>query len=158
VIKGIVPSLWFDGQAEQAAQFYTSIFPDSRITGLSRFGEAGPGPEGTAIAVDFELRGQPINAINGGPEFKFTEAISLRVDCADQAEVDEYWEKLGVGGEFGPCGWLKDRYGLSWQIVPVALGRLLSDPDPDRARRAMDAMLKMSKLEVDVLEKAAAGG
>jgi|SRR5215213_2993679 len=154
-MQRIVPSLWFDTQAEEAVAFYASIFPDSRMTGISRYGADSPGPEGAAMAVDFELLGQKFNAINGGPEFKFTEAISLRVDCADQAEVDELWEKLGDGGEPGPCGWLKDRYGLSWQIVPVALGELLSDPDPGRAQRAMQAMLKMGKIEIAGLRAAA---
>lgn len=154
-MQKIVPSLWFDGRAEEAAQFYVSLFPESEITSIARHGPAGPGPDGAVLTVDFRLNGHDFNAINGGPDFKFTEAISMRVNCVNQAEVDELWENLGAGGEPGPCGWLKDRFGLSWQIVPVALGELLSDPDPRRAKRAMEAMLKMSKIVIADLREAA---
>jgi predicted 3-demethylubiquinone-9 3-methyltransferase (glyoxalase superfamily) len=153
-MQKIVTSLWFDSEAEQAAQFYISIFPDSRINAIARYGPAGPGPEGSVMTIDFQLRGQDFNMINGGPEFKFSEAISLLVNCADQAEVDDLWDKLGAGGEYGVCGWLKDRYGLSWQIVPTALGEMLSDPDPAKARRVMEVMLKMSKIEIEPLQVA----
>jgi predicted 3-demethylubiquinone-9 3-methyltransferase (glyoxalase superfamily) len=156
-MQKIVTSLWFDDEAEEAAKFYCSIFPNSKVTKLSRYGSAGPRPEGMVMAVDFELDGQGFNALNGGPEFKFTEATSLLVNCQTQEEVDGLWEKLGAGGEYGPCGWLKDRYGLSWQIVPVALGEMLSDPDPVKSQRAMAAMLKMGKLDEDELRRAYEG-
>ena len=156
-MQKIVTSLWFDEQAEEAAKFYCSIFPNSKITQLSRYGSAGPRPEGMVMAVDFELDGQGFNALNGGPEFRFTEATSLLVNCQTQDEVDGLWEKLGAGGEHGPCGWLKDRYGLSWQIVPVALGEMLSDPDPVKSQRVMAAMLKMGKLDEAVLRRAYEG-
>ncbi|MFF8958095.1 VOC family protein [Streptomyces sp. NPDC014894] len=151
----ITPNLWFDTQGEEAATFYVSVFPNSGITNVSHYGEAGPRPAGTVLTVDFVLDGQPYTAINGGPEFTFTEAISLQIDCADQTEVDHYWTKLSEGGEEGPCGWLKDRYGLSWQVVPAALGELLGDPDQGRAQRAMRAMLGMKKLDVARLREAA---
>ncbi|MFD9814377.1 VOC family protein [Streptomyces sp. NPDC059080] len=154
----ITPNLWFDTQGKDAAEFYVSVFPHSRITQVSYYGEAGPRPAGTVLTVDFELDGQPYTAINGGPEFTFDEAISLLINCADQAEVDYYWDTLGKGGRTGPCGWLKDRYGLSWQVVPDALGELMSDPDPARAQRALQAMLGMQKLDVDALRAAADGG
>ena len=150
----IVPSLWFDTQAEEAAKFYVSIFKDSKITNITHYGSAGPRPEGMVMTVDFQLAGQAFNAINGGPDFKFTEATSLLVNCQNQAEVDDLWKKLGDGGEAGPCGWLKDRYGLSWQVVPVALGEMLSDPDPARSQRVMAAMLQMSKIDLAGLRKA----
>jgi predicted 3-demethylubiquinone-9 3-methyltransferase (glyoxalase superfamily) len=149
--------LWFDTQGEEAARFYTSLFPNSRITGISHYGEAGPRDAGTVMTVDFELDGQPFVALNGGPEFTFSEAISYQVSCESQDEVDHYWTTLSDGGEEGPCGWLKDRFGLSWQIVPTALPRLLKDPDPEKAQRAMAAMLQMRKIEIDELERAAAG-
>ncbi|MFF9477423.1 VOC family protein [Streptomyces sp. NPDC014733] len=154
----ITPNLWFDTQAKDAAEFYVSVFPRSRITQVSYYGEAGPRPAGTVLTVDFELDGQPYTAINGGPEFTFDEAISLLINCADQTEVDYYWDALGKGGRTGPCGWLKDRYGLSWQVVPDALGELMADPDPARAQRALQAMLEMQKLDVDALRAAADGG
>ena len=125
----ITPNLWFDTEGEEAARFYASVFPNSRITNVSHYGEAGPRAAGSVLAVQFVLDGQEFTAINGGPNFKFTEAISLSIDCADQDEVDHYWSKLGEGGSEGPCGWLKDRYGLSWQVIPAALPKLLSDPD-----------------------------
>jgi len=152
-------SLWFDTQAEEAANFYVSLFPDSKILNVARYGSAGPGEEGTVMVVDFQLAGQQVNAINGGPQFNFTEAISLVVNCESQDEVDDLWQKLTAdGGEPGQCGWLKDRYGLSWQIVPTAMADLLTDPDPDRSQRAMQAMLKMSRLDLAELRGAADGG
>lgn len=147
--------LWFDKEAEEAAHFYTSIFKDSRIVSVDRYGEAGPGEPGSVLMVAFELAGQEFLALNGGPAFKFTEAISIFVKCEDQAEVDEYWERLTEGGEESRCGWLKDKYGLSWQIVPNELGELLSDQNRDRADAAMQAMLGMRKIDVAALRKAA---
>jgi predicted 3-demethylubiquinone-9 3-methyltransferase (glyoxalase superfamily) len=154
----ISPFLWFDSQAEEAANFYVSVFPNSKIGKISRYGEAGPGPKGSVMVVEFELDGQHILALNGGPQFKFTEAISLSVDCKSQEEVDRYWQKLtSGGGSEGPCGWLKDRYGLSWQINPAILGQLLADPDPKKSRRVMEAMLKMKKIVIADLKKAYEG-
>ena len=153
----ITPCLWFDTEGEDAARFYTSVFPNSRIVDVARYGEAGPRPEGTVMTVQFELDGQEFVALNGGPDFTFNEAISFQVDCRDQEEVDAYWSALSEGGEEGPCGWLKDRFGLSWQIVPRALPELLSDPDREKSQRVMAAMLKMKKIEIDSLERAAAG-
>jgi predicted 3-demethylubiquinone-9 3-methyltransferase (glyoxalase superfamily) len=152
------PCLWFDTQGEEAAEFYTSIFPNSKIIEVSRYGSAGPRPEGTVMMVRFVLDGQEFLALNGGPEFTFSEAISFEITCADQEEVDEYWTKLGDGGEYGPCGWLKDRYGLSWQVVPAELTELLADADQERAQRAMKAMLQMQKLDVAELRRAADQG
>lgn len=150
--------LWFDSQAEQAAQFYVSIFDNSRITSISRYGEAGPGPEGSAMVVTFELEGLAFMGLNGGPMFKFTEAISMKVDCASQAEVDFYWDKLTAdGGQPGRCAWLKDKFGLSWQIVPTRLVELLQGADAKRSQRVMKAMLGMSKIDIAALEKAHAG-
>ncbi len=151
----VTPWLWFDTEGEQAAELYTSVFPNSRILEVTRYGSAGPREEGLALTVSFELDGQRVVALNGGPDFKHSEAFSFQIDCADQAEVDYYWEKLGDGGEFGPCGWLKDRFGLSWQVVPRRLQELLADPDKEKAQRVMAAMLKMGKIEVDELEQAA---
>jgi predicted 3-demethylubiquinone-9 3-methyltransferase (glyoxalase superfamily) len=155
----ITPFLWFDDQAEQAAEYYTSVFSNSRISAVSRSGEAGPGEPGSVLTVEFELEGQPFVGLNGGRmPFAFNESISFSVACADQAEVDHYWDTLiGDGGEPSMCGWLKDRYGLSWQIVPTALPALLADPDPARAARAMQAMLQMRKLDIAALEAAADG-
>jgi predicted 3-demethylubiquinone-9 3-methyltransferase (glyoxalase superfamily) len=153
----IVTFLWFDGNAEEAASHYTSIFKNSRILSVSRYGDAGPGPKGQAMTVTFQLEGQQFIALNGGPQFKFTEAISLLVNCDTQQEVDELWSELGAGGEEGPCGWLKDKFGLSWQIIPTALPRLLGDRDPVKARRVMEAMLQMKKIEIPRLEQAHAG-
>lgn len=151
----IKPYLWFDNQAEEAAAFYVSLFENSEITGVERYTEAGPGPEGTAMIVSFTLDGREYVALNGGPEFKLNESFSLYVDCRDQAEVDELWGKLTAdGGEPGQCGWLKDRWGLSWQIIPEALPRLLGGPDKQRAMRVMQAMFKMRKLDVATLENA----
>jgi len=156
-MQKIVTYLWFDNQAEEAAKLYTSLFDDSRITHVQRYGDVGPGPTGTAMIVNFELGRQEFLALNGGPLYKFTEAVSLLVNCENQAEVDRLWGKLTEGGEEQPCGWLKDKFGLSWQIIPTALGRLMSDPDPEKAGRVMQAMLQMSKIEVSGLEKAYAG-
>lgn len=153
-MQKIAASLWFDDRAEEAANYYISIFDNSRIVNIARYGSAGPGPEGSVMVVDFQLHGQDFNAINGGPQFKFSEAISLIVNCQSQDEVDELWEKLTDGGEPGPCGWLKDRYGLSWQIVPVALGEMLSDPNPARSQPVMKAMLQMSKIDLAQLREA----
>jgi predicted 3-demethylubiquinone-9 3-methyltransferase (glyoxalase superfamily) len=153
----ITPFLWFDGQAEEAATFYVGIFPNSRIVTMARYGEAGPGPKGSVMTVAFELDGKEFIGLNGGPHFKFTEAVSFSVDCTSQAEVDRYWSALAAGGEEGPCGWLKDRYGLSWQINPTVLGEMLSDPDPARSKRVMEAMLKMEKMDIAALEHAYRG-
>ncbi len=153
-MKTIDPFLWFDTQAEEAANFYTSLFPNSKILTVTRYGEAGPGEAGSVMTVDFELNGQEFVALNGGPRFKFTEAVSFLVNCETQEEVDDFWEKLSEGGEKGPCGWLKDKYGLSWQVVPTALGELLSDPDPEKSQRVMKAMLEMSKIEIEPLQRA----
>ena len=152
----IVPCLWFDTQGEEAARFYTSIFPNSRITQVEHYGEAAPRPAGTVMTVAFELDGEEFLALNGGPEFTFSEAVSFQVFCETQDEVDAYWDALSDGGEEGPCGWLKDRFGLSWQIVPSALPRLLGDTDREKAQRVMAAMLEMGKIEVEGLERAAA--
>lgn len=155
-MQKIVTSLWFDDQAEQAAEFYASLFDNSRVVSIARYGEAGPREAGMAMAVGFELDGQSFNAINGGPQFKFTEATSLIVNCEGQEEVDRLWDALiSDGGEPSQCGWLKDRFGLSWQIVPTRLTELLTEPDPGRARRAMEAMLKMGKIEIAEMERAA---
>ena len=151
----ITPCLWFDTQGEQAAKFYTSVFPNSKISKITHYGSAGPRPEGTVMTVEFELDGTPFVALNGGPDFTFNEAISFQVFCDTQEDVDSYWEKLTEGGEEGPCGWLKDKFGLSWQVIPRALPRLLSDPDTEKAQRVMAAMLEMKKIEIDELEHAA---
>jgi predicted 3-demethylubiquinone-9 3-methyltransferase (glyoxalase superfamily) len=150
------PCLWFDTEGEDAAKLYTSIFPNSRITDVSHYGSAGPRPEGMAMTVAFELDGRKFVALNGGPNYTFNEAISFQVSCEDQDEVDAYWSKLAEGGEEGPCGWLKDRFGVSWQIVPTALTTLLSNPDPEVSQRVMEAMLRMKKIDIDELERAAA--
>ena len=155
-MQTLTPCLWFDTQGEEAANLYTSIFPNSRITHVSHYGEAGPRDAGTVLTVEFELDGQAFTALNGGPQFTFSEAISFQVSCADQDEVDRYWSALTDGGEEGPCGWLKDRFGLSWQIVPRRLVELLEDPDREKSQRVMAAMLKMGKLEIAELERAAA--
>jgi predicted 3-demethylubiquinone-9 3-methyltransferase (glyoxalase superfamily) len=152
----ITPFLWFDTQAEEAAEFYTSVFPNSKITDVSRYGPAGPRKEGMVMTVEFELDGQRFIALNGGSDFSFNEAVSFMIDCRDQDEVDTYWNTLSDGGEEGPCGWLKDRYGLSWQVVPTRMFELLGDPDREKANRAMAAMLKMGKIEIAGLEEAAA--
>jgi predicted 3-demethylubiquinone-9 3-methyltransferase (glyoxalase superfamily) len=153
----IIPNLWFDSEAEQAAAFYTSVFEDSRIVGTTRYPEGSPGEPGSVMTVEFELRGQRFVGINGGPMFPFTEAVSFQVDCADQAQVDYFWERLSEGGQEGQCGWLKDRFGVSWQVVPEGMDAVFADPDPARAQRAMQAMLGMSKLDVRALREAADG-
>lgn len=153
-MQKITPCLWFDDQGEEAAQFYTTVFSNSRILDIARYGAAGPRPEGTVMTVTFELDGQRFVALNGGPEFTFNEAISFQVSCQTQDEVDHFWSKLSEGGQEGPCGWLKDRYGVSWQIVPTALAELLSDPDPDRSQAAMKAMLGMHKIDIGAIRQA----
>ena len=155
-MQEFTPCLWFDTEGEEAATFYVSVFPNSRITEISRYGEAGPREAGTVMTVAFELNGQPFVALNGGPEFTFSEAISFQVPCESQDEVDRYWNALSESGEEGPCGWLKDRFGLSWQVVPTALFELLRDPDRAKAQRVMEAMLAMKKIEIADLERAAA--
>jgi predicted 3-demethylubiquinone-9 3-methyltransferase (glyoxalase superfamily) len=156
-MQKITPFLWFDNQAEEAMNFYVSIFKNSKIGTVTRYGDAGPGPKGSVMTASFELDGQPFMTLNGGPLFKFTEAISLFVTCDTQAEVDDLWEKLSAGGQKSRCGWLKDKYGLSWQIVPSALTRLMRDKDPEKSKRVMQAMLKMDKLDIATLERAHAG-
>src|SRR5882757_129444 len=153
-IQKITPFLWFDQQAEQAAAFYTAIFPNSKVVKVLRYGEAGPGPAGSAMTVEFQLEGLTFVALNGGPHFKFTEAISFVVNCQTQDEVDAYWEKLSAGGAEVECGWVKDKFGLSWQIVPTLLPKLLSDPDPEKAGRVMKAMLSMKKIDIRGLQQA----
>jgi len=149
-----VTCLWFDTEAEQAATFYTGIFKDAKIGAIHRFTQAGPGPEGEAMLVEFELNGQKFSALNGGPQFSFNESISIVVPCADQAEVDYYWSSLGEGGQEIACGWLKDRYGLCWQIVPAAFMEMISDPDTEKVARVMRAMMTMTKFDIAELEKA----
>jgi len=153
-MQKITPFLWFDGNAEEAMNFYTSIFKNSKIGRISRYGETGPGPKGTVMSATFQLDGQEFMALNGGPQFKFTEAISFFVNCETQEEVDALWEKLSEGGQKSRCGWLKDKYGLSWQIIPSALGKMLGDKDPEKSRRVMKAMLQMDKIDVEGLEQA----
>jgi len=156
-MQKITPFLWFNDQAEEAMHFYTSIFKNSKVGQISRYGKGGPGPEGKVMSATFQLEGQEFMALNGGPLFQFTEAISFFVNCETQEEVDELWEKLSAGGEKSRCGWLKDKYGLSWQIVPTILGELLSDKDAAKSQRVMQAMLKMVKLDIDKLKAAATG-
>jgi predicted 3-demethylubiquinone-9 3-methyltransferase (glyoxalase superfamily) len=151
----ITPFLWFDDQAEEAAAFYVSVFPNSKITGVSRYTDAGPGPAGSAMTVQIELDGLPMTLLNGGPVFRPTEAFSLSVSCEDQAEVDRYWAALTEGGEESQCGWLKDRYGFSWQIVPRALTEVIGQPDRAKAKRAMEAMFQMKRLDIVKLREAA---
>ena len=153
-MQKISPFLWFDGNAEEAVNFYVSIFKDAKILNLSRYGEAGPGPKGTVMSATFQLHGQEFIALNGGPHFKFTPAISFFVHCQTQEEVDELWEKLSAGGRKDRCGWLTDKYGLSWQIIPDVLGKMLNDPDKEKSKRVMTAMLQMQKIEVKKLEQA----
>jgi predicted 3-demethylubiquinone-9 3-methyltransferase (glyoxalase superfamily) len=155
-MKSLTPCLWFDTEGEEAAAFYTSVFPNSKITDVARYGPGAPRPEGTVMTVTFELNGQEFVALNGGPNYTFNEAVSFQVSCEDQDEVDAYWSALSDGGEEGPCGWLKDRFGVSWQIVPAVLPELLSDPDREKSQRVMQAMLQMKKIEIRALEEAAA--
>lgn len=156
-MQKIRPFLWFDTQAEEAAKLYTSLFKNAKIGKTVRYGEGGPGPKGTVMTIEFELEGMAFIALNGGPHFKFSEAISLVVDCTSQAEVDDLWEKLSEGGAKSQCGWLKDRFGLSWQIIPTVLVELLSDPDPHKSKRVMEAMLQMTKIDIAKLQAAHAG-
>lgn len=153
----LIPSLWFDDDALEAAEYYVSVFPNSRVNHVSHYTEAGPGEPGSVLTVEFELDGQPFSALNGGPLFTFDEAISFVITCADQSEIDFYWERLTDGGEESMCGWLKDRFGVSWQVVPADWADLLDDPDPDRARRAMEAVLGMRKLDIAAMKAAADG-
>ncbi len=153
-MQKINPFLWFDNQAEDAANFYVSLFKNSKIINVARYGEAGPGPKGTAMSVTFELAGQKFIALNGGPLFTFTEAVSFLINCETQHEVDELWEKLSAGGKTSRCGWLKDKYGLSWQVIPTALGQMLQDKDPKKSQRVMQAMLQMDKIDIARLKKA----
>jgi len=152
----ITPFLWFDNNAEEAIQFYTSIFKNSKFGKVTRYGDAGPGPKGSVMSATFELEGQPFMALNGGPHFKFTEAISLFVSVDTQQEVDELWDKLSAGGQKSQCGWLKDKFGLSWQIIPKALGELLGDKDPRKSQSVMKAMLQMDKIDIARLKEASA--
>ncbi|HEX7574575.1 MAG TPA: VOC family protein [Bacteroidota bacterium] len=156
-MKKIIPFLWFDDKAEEAAKFYVSIFKNSRIVTMTRYGETGPGPKGTVMSVIFQLDGEQFFALNGGPVFKFSEAISFFINCETQQEVDELWEKLSEGGAKSQCGWLKDKYGLSWQVVPTVLGKYLQDKDPEKSRRVMEAMLQMTKIDIDKLTQAFEG-
>ena len=156
-MPAITPNLWFDGQAEQAAEFYVSVFPNSRVLEVARYTDAGPGPAGSVMTVLFELDGQRFVGINGGPEFRFDEAVSFEIECEDQDEVDRYWAALTDGGQESQCGWLKDRFGLSWQVVPRGMSEVLNGPDPERGRRAMEAMFGMTKLDLAALRAAADG-
>ena len=153
-MQKIVPFLWFDGKAEEAMNFYVSIFKNSKVVRVTRYGDAGPGPKGTVMSATFQLEGQEFYALNGGPQFTFTPAISLFVNCETQQEVDELWKKLSAGGREDPCGWLQDKYGLSWQTIPTALGKMLGDKDPQKATRVMQAMLKMKKIDIKGLQQA----
>jgi len=155
-MQKITPFLWYDGNAEEAANFYISIFKNSKMGKISRYGDAGPGPKGSVMSVTFQIEGQEFFALNGGPHFKFTPAISFFVNCETQQEVDDLWEKLSAGGRTDRCGWLQDKFGLSWQIIPTVLGQLLGDKDPERAKRAMQAMLQMTKIDIQKLQQAAA--
>jgi predicted 3-demethylubiquinone-9 3-methyltransferase (glyoxalase superfamily) len=153
-MQKIDPFLWFDNQAEEAANFYVSLFKNSKMLNVARYGEAGPGPKGTAMSVTFELAGQKFIALNGGPLFTFTEAVSFLINCETQQEVDELWQKLSAGGKTSKCGWVKDRYGLSWQVIPTALGQMLHDKDPKKSQRVMQAMLQMDKIDIARLKQA----
>jgi predicted 3-demethylubiquinone-9 3-methyltransferase (glyoxalase superfamily) len=153
-MQKITPFLWFDGKAEEAMRFYVSIFKNSKVGSITRYGDAGPGPKGTVMVVTFQLDGQEFIALNGGPQFTFSPAISLVVNCETQGEVDAFWEKLSEGGEKLQCGWLKDKYGLSWQIVPTVLGEMMQDKDEEKSQRVMKAMLQMNKIDIDRLKQA----
>ena len=156
-MQKITPFLWFDNNAEEAMNFYVSIFKNSKVLNVSRYGEAGPGPAGSVMTAEFQLDGQEFVALNGGPRFKFTEAISFVVNCETQEEVDRFWEKLSEGGEKSRCGWLKDKFGLSWQVVPTLLAELMGDKDPEKCKRVMQAMLQMDKIEIEPLKRAYEG-
>lgn len=156
-MQKITPFLWFDGKAEEAANFYTSIFKNSKLGQIRRYGDAGPGPKGSVLTASFAIEGQEFVALNGGPQFTFTPAISFFVNCETQEEVDEFWDKLSEGGKKNRCGWLQDKFGVSWQIVPTALGKLLGDPDPEKSSRVMRAMLQMEKLDIRGLQEAYEG-
>ena len=153
----IVPNLWFDGEAEEAANYYVDVFEDAKILNVAKYPEISPGEAGTVMTVEWELNGVRFVGINGGPQFKFDEAVSFQIDCEDQAEVDYFWDRLTDGGEESQCGWLKDRFGLSWQVVPRGMETVFNDPDPEKAQRAMAAMMKMSKIDVAALRAAAEG-
>jgi predicted 3-demethylubiquinone-9 3-methyltransferase (glyoxalase superfamily) len=153
-MQKITPFLWFDNQAEEAMNFYVSIFKNSKTLSCTRYGDAGPGPKGTVLVASFELDGQEFMALNGGPRFKFTEAVSFVVNCETQAEIDEMWAKLSAGGEESQCGWLKDKFGLSWQVVPPILSKLMQDKDPQKSNRVMEALLKMKKIDIATLQRA----
>ena len=153
-MKRITPFLWFENQAEEAANYYASIFKNSKVGKITRWGDVGPGPKGNVLTIEFTLDGQDFIGLNGGPEFKFTEAVSFSVDCKNQQEIDEYWEKLSAGGEQGPCGWLKDKYGLSWQVNPGILNEMLNDPNPAKANAVMQAMMAMKKIVIADLQRA----
>jgi predicted 3-demethylubiquinone-9 3-methyltransferase (glyoxalase superfamily) len=153
-MQKITPFLWFDGKAEEAMNLYVSVFKNSKVVSVSRYGDGGPGPKGTVMSATFQLEGQTFYALNGGPQYTFTPAISLFVSCETQPEVDELWAKLSAGGSEGRCGWLQDRYGLSWQIIPSALGKMLGDKDPGKSQRVMKAMLQMNKIDIETLKQA----
>ena len=153
-MQKIIPFLWFDHQAEEAMKYYVSIFKNSKVVSVARYGDAGPGPKGTVMMATFQLEGQEFYALNGGPKYRFTPAISLFVSCETQEEVDRLWEKLTEGGRADQCGWLQDKYGLSWQIIPTILGKLMSDPDPKKSQAVMKAMLQMAKLDIARLKQA----
>ncbi|HKV27439.1 MAG TPA: VOC family protein [Candidatus Acidoferrales bacterium] len=156
-MQKIAPFLWFDGKAEEAAKFYVSIFKNSKMGKIRRYGDAGPGPKGSAMSAEFQLEGQDFIALNGGPQFAFTPAISFFVNCETQQEVDELWDKLSAGGKPNRCGWLQDKFGLSWQIIPTALGKLMGDSDPEKSGRVMQAMLQMNKIDINGLQQAYEG-
>ena len=153
-MQKISPFLWFNDNAEEAVSFYTSIFKNAKILAVARYGEAGPGPNGSVMTINFQIEGQEFIALNGGPHFTFNEAISFSVDCETQQEVDELWEKLSEGGQKHQCGWAKDKFGLSWQVIPRILGEMLSDKDPEKAKRVMEAMLQMEKIDIKTLKQA----
>jgi predicted 3-demethylubiquinone-9 3-methyltransferase (glyoxalase superfamily) len=156
-MQKITPFLWFDTKAEEAMKFYLSVFKKAKTVRIVRYGAEGPGPEGTVMTAAFRIEGQEFIALNGGPAFTFSQAISFVINCRTQDEIDRYWDLLSAGGEQQPCGWLKDKYGISWQVVPVVLAEMLSDPDPEKSRRVMKAMLKMGKLDMKILQRAWAG-
>jgi predicted 3-demethylubiquinone-9 3-methyltransferase (glyoxalase superfamily) len=157
MMQKITPFLWFDNNAEEAANFYISVFKNSKLLNVARYSDAGPGPKGSVMTVEFELNGQQFVALNAGPTFKFTEAISFVVNCETQEEVDYYWERLSEGGEKSHCGWLKDKFGLSWQVTPTIMGKLMADKDPEKSKRVMETMLKMDKLDIEPLQRAYEG-